>query len=385
MKNKTMNRTTYVLLGILAVALISACSTEPEGELETLVAERDSLKTVQKHIESRIVEIESLISALDSTGEKTLVTTYQPAKGVFNHYFEVYGNVQSDQAATLYPESPGLVQKILVNEGQRVNKEQALIQLDAEIIQRNINELTTSLDLANTLYEKQKRLWDQNIGSEVQYLEAKNRKESLENSIATLREQSGKSTIRAPFAGVVDKIFPKIGEMASGQAPAVRMVNTDQMYITADVSERYVGKIKEGDRVWAIVNRQDTIQTKIGRVGSFINQNNRTFEIRVEVDDKVASMIPNSLVVLKINDFTAEEAIAIPSSLIMQDGEGLDYIFVAEKNGNNTFQARKRQIKSGMRYMGQTLVLDGIDTNEAIIDKGSRSVRDGDDVEIMNM
>lgn len=380
-----MKRNISLALGVLTIALINACSSEPAASIEKLIAERDSLKTVQKDIQTRILEIESLISELDTTGEKALVTTYQPAKGVFNHYFEVYGNVQSDQAATLYPESPGLVQKILVNEGQRVTKGQAIVQLDAELVQRNINELTTSLDLANTLYEKQKRLWDQNIGSEVQYLEAKNRKESLENSIATLREQSGKSTIRAPFSGVVDKIFPKIGEMASGQAPVARMVNTDQMYITADVSERYVGKIKEGDRVWAIVNRRDTIETTIGRVGTFINPNNRTFEIRVEVEKKVASMIPNSLVVLKINDFTADEAIAIPSSLIMQDGDGLDYIFVAEKNGNNTFQARKRQITSGMRYMGQTLVIEGIDANEPIIDKGSRSVRDGDDVEIVKM
>lgn len=380
-----MKRNISLALGVLTIALINACSSEPAAGIEKLIAERDSLKTVQKDIQTRILEIESLISELDTTGEKALVTTYQPAKGVFNHYFEVYGNVQSDQAATLYPESPGLVQKILVNEGQRVTKGQAIVQLDAELVQRNINELTTSLDLANTLYEKQKRLWDQNIGSEVQYLEAKNRKESLENSIATLREQSGKSTIRAPFSGVVDKIFPKIGEMASGQAPVARMVNTDQMYITADVSERYVGKIKEGDRVWAIVNRRDTIETTIGRVGTFINPNNRTFEIRVEVEKKVASMIPNSLVVLKINDFTADEAIAIPSSLIMQDGDGLDYIFVAEKNGNNTFQARKRQITSGMRYMGQTLVIEGIDANEPIIDKGSRSVRDGDDVEIVKM
>lgn len=380
-----MNHNITLTLSVIAIALMSACSSNTDGGLEKLIAERDSLKTVQKEIQARIVEVESLISEMDSTGEKSLVTTYQPAKGVFSHYFEVYGNVQSDQAATLYPENPGLVQKILVTEGQNVSKGQALVQLDAELVERNINELTTSLDLANTLYEKQKRLWDQNIGSEVQYLEAKNRKESLENSIATLREQSGKSTIRAPFAGVVDKIFPKVGEMASGQAPVVRMVNNDQMYITADVSERYVGKIKEGDRVWAVVNRRDTIQTKIGRVGTFINPNNRTFEIRVEIEEKVAGMIPNSLVVLKINDFTANDAIAIPSSLIMQDGNGLDYVFVAEKNGNDSFQASKRKIKSGMRYMGQTLVIEGLDTNEAIIDKGSRSVREGDDVEIMKL
>jgi RND family efflux transporter MFP subunit len=328
--------------------------------------------------------VEGKIAELDTSAKAALVTTYKPETTDFKHFFEVYGNVQTDQAATIYPESQGLIQRINVSEGQLVSKGQAIMQIDAELVRRNINELKTSLELATTLYEKQKRLWDQNVGSEVQYLEAKNRKEGLENSIATLEEQANKSTVRAPFAGVVDKIFPKMGEMASPQMAVARVVNTDNIYITAEVSERYLGKIKAGDAVSVIVNKSDTLNTSISRVGTFINSNNRSFEVRVDLAGSPKNLLPNSLVVLKINDFTAEDAIAIPSSLIMQDGEGSDYIFIAEKNGNG-YKARKQPILSGMRYQGKTLVVSGLENKSQIIDKGSRSVRDGDQVEITEM
>jgi RND family efflux transporter MFP subunit len=367
-----------------AIAIMSACSPAPEGGIDALVAKRDSLKTLRNDIETSLAEVESLIAELDTTAKPALVTTYQPKTEDFKHFFEVYGNVQTDKVAALYPESQGLIKKINVSEGQLVSKGQIIVQLDTELVRRNINELKTSLELATTLFEKQKRLWDQNVGSEVQYLEAKNRKEGLENSIATLEEQANRGTVRAPFAGVVDKIFPKIGEMASPQMAIARVVNTDNIYIPADVSERYLGKIKAGDAVSVVVNKNDTLFSTISRVGTFINPNNRTFEARVELKESPKNLLPNSLVVLKINDFTAAGAVAIPSSLIMQDGEGSDYIFIAEKNGKG-YTARKQPIKSGMRYEGRTLVISGLENNSQVIDRGSRSVRDGDLVEITEM
>lgn len=372
-----------IILTVLAAAalFISSCDQRPEGTLEEYIAKRDSLRIERDKIDAEIVEVTEKIARIDTAAERKPVTVYTPSREVFKHYFEVHGNVQTDRAATLYSENPGLVQKINVREGQRVKKGHVLVRLDAELTSRNIAELQTSLDLATTLYEKQKRLWDQNIGSEVQYLEAKNRKESLENSIATLKEQQGKSTVRAPFDGVVDKIFPKEGEMASGQSPVARMVNLDNLYITADISERYVGRVKEGDKVEVIINRRDTVEAEVSRVGSYVNPNNRSFEIRINLEDPPAALMPNSLVVLRVNDFTEEDAIAIPSSLIMQDGSGRDYVFTVEEREHYGRVARKRPIVTRMRYLGKTLISEGIEADLPIVDKGSRSVRDGDRVE----
>lgn len=367
----------FGLFGLMAM-MAPSCDSAPEGELAEYTAKRDSLRAVKDQIDDQIAELDAIIAELDTTAERKLVTVYYPERNTFRHFFEVYGNVQSDQAASIFPENPGVVQKIEVREGQQVSKGEVLMRLDAEVLRRNLAELQTSLELANTLYEKQKRLWDQNIGSEVQYLEVKNRKESLENSISTLQEQVNKTVIRAPFAGVVDKIFPKTGEMASGQMPVARLVNTTQLYITADVSERYIGKVNAGDKVSVIINRTDTVISEIARVGSYINPTNRSFEVRVEIPESDTRLMPNSLVVLKINDYTLEDAIAIPSSLIMQDGGGSDYVFVAERSEGDRVVARKRNIEAGMRYLGRTLVHEGIDDSLPIIDKGSRGLRDGD-------
>lgn len=368
-------------LPALAAAIFAACESRPEGTLEQYLAQRDSLRTERERIDAEIAAVSEKIALLDTAAERKQVTLYRPSRSVFKHYFEVHGNVQTDRAATLYAENAGLIREITVREGQKVKKGDVLVRLDAELTARNIAELRTSLELATTLYEKQKRLWEQNIGSEVQYLEAKNRKESLENNIATLREQKGKSIVRAPFDGTVDKIFPKEGEMATMQTPIARLVNLDNLYITADISERYMGGVSPGDKVEVIINRRDTLTAEVTRTGKYINPNNRSFEIRIDLETPPALLMPNSLVVLRVNDYTADDAIAIPSSLIMQDGAGKDYVFVAERRENFGLTARKQPITTGMRYLGSTLIIEGIEASVPIVDKGSRSVRDGDRVE----
>lgn len=362
------------------VLLLASCGGSPEDSLQSLKAERDSLKNVRAELDNRILAIESEIAERDSTVEDQLVTVVQASQDAFKHYFEVYGNVQSDKSAIINAENSGIVQSIKVNEGEQVRKGQVLLSQDVELLQKNAAELRTQLDLAETLYEKQKRLWDQNIGSEVQYLEAKNRKESLENSLATLEEQRQNSLIVAPFDGVVDKVFPKVGELLGMSAPAVRLINNDELYVNADISERYIGDLSKGDSVWVIVNRNDTIKSSIARVGDYINPANRSFEIRVQIPEKVDVLRPNSLVVLKINDHTEENAIVIPSSLIMQDGAGDDYVFTVQTDGQNDMIARKTPIKTGPSYLGKTVVKEGVSEGNELIDKGSRKVRDGDKV-----
>ena len=371
----------YAALAMTVIALVSCGDTETSG-IEALKAELDSLKQVRSEVESHILAVEEQIDLMDTTVKSELVTAYTADQGTFKHYFDVYGNVQTDKAVTLFPESSGVVTSIRVVEGQRVSKGTVIMILDTELIEKNIQEVETSLDLANTLFEKQQRLWEQNIGSEVQYLEAKNRKETLENSLETLREQRNKGTVRAPFGGVVDEILPKIGELASVQMPAARLVSLEELYITADVTERYITDVAEGDSVTIVCNREDTIHGAIGRVGRVINPTNRSFSIRVELAGESAALRPNSLVAMKVNDFTRNEVVSIPSALIMQDGNGDDYVYVVAMDERNRKIARKRNIATTMSYGGKTMVSEGLENGELIINKGSRSVRDGDLIEV---
>ncbi len=376
----------YQIISVsLLAAAIASCGGETNPALEKLNARRDSLKEIRSDVDEQLAEIEEQIAKIDSTVDRKLVTTITPESGTFKHYFEVYGSVQSDKAAMIYAESTGAVRQISVTEGQEVLKGQVLITQDGDILDRNLAELQTQLDLASTLFEKQDRLWKQNIGSEVQYLEAKNRKEGVENQVATLKEQRGRSVVRAPFDGVVDKIYPKIGELVGMQSPMVRLVNLDKLYVTADVSERYVNQLAEGDSVSIIVNRKDTLKSTISRIGKFINPNNRSFEVRVDLKTDLASLRPNSLVALKINDLTEEQAVYLPSSVVMQDGKGADYVFVATNAEGDEMKVEKRPIKSGISYQGKTVVVSGLKADEKIIDKGSRTVRDGDKIEITSI
>ncbi len=377
-----MTQRTYssLIAVVFAGLLLASCAGEETTPLDNLKSERDSLKQVRAEIDDKIFALDREIAEKDSTSDDKLVTEILAGKDVFKHYFEVYGSVQSDKSATIYAENSGAVQSIAVKEGQSVRKGQTLITQDVELIEKNIAEIRTQLDLAQTLYEKQKRLWDQNVGSEVQFLEAKNRKQSLESSLATLQQQKQKSSLVAPFDGVVDKIFPKIGELVGMSSPVVRLINLDELYINADISERYLGKISKGDSVWVIVNRTDTMMSAISRVGDYINPANRSFEIRVDIEEKVDVLRPNSLVVLKINDYTEEGAIVIPSSVIMQDGAGEDYVFTIKTDEYDDRVARKTPITTGLSYEGKTVVKNGIGEGDELIDKGSRKVRDGDKV-----
>lgn len=381
MKNTILTNLKNAAFLIGGAVLFAACGSQPESDLDKLQMRLDSLKLVRTELNASILTLEDHIEEMDSVEVGKLITTFKASEGEFNHYFEVYGNVESDKAAIIYAESPGVVRQIVVGEGQEVRKGQRLVNLDTEIIDRNIDEVNTSLDLATSLFEKQKKLWDQNVGSEVQFLEAKNRKESLESSLATLQEQRNKANVHAPFDGVVDKIYPKVGEMASGQSPIVRIVNLSKVYVTADISERYVGSIKKNDGVTIIANRKDTLESSIAQIGSFINPANRTFEVRVDIEETLESARPNSLVVLKVNDYKDTSAVVLPSAVIMQDGSGRDYVFVIGQNDKGHDIAVKTLVEVGPSYEGKTVIEAGVNPGDRVVDKGSRSVRGGDKIQ----
>lgn len=372
----------YSFLGL--VPLIISCGGEKvENEnLNKLNSERDSLKGVLKEVNEQLLVIENKISSLDTTKKYPIVTLDSVQQQRFEHFFEIHGNVEVEGNASLYPEVPGTVDKIFVSVGSTVKQGDPLVSLDASTMRSGLKELESSFELVNKIYEKQASLWKQNIGSEMQYLEAKSNKESLEQKIITTKKQLDMYTIRAPFNGVVDDIMPNIGESANPAMPIARVINLSKVYIEADVSERYLESVKKGTIVKVhFPGINEEIISKIERVGDFINPANRTFKIRVVVENTKGNLKPNLLAVVKIRDFYQDDAFVVPAKVIQQDRSGNDYFYTLEQKGDH-YVVKRLEIKTGMSYKGSSIIIEGVNSVVAFVDKGARSVKPGDIVEI---
>ncbi|HIA11787.1 MAG TPA: efflux RND transporter periplasmic adaptor subunit [Flavobacteriales bacterium] len=371
---------------LLSITLFVACGGKKSGtgELDILLAKKDSLIDVYGEVGAQLTELQDEIDKLDSSFAKraTLVKASALEMGRFEHYFEVYGNVETMRNISINAEILGKVNKVLVEVGQNVSEGQRLIIQDTAIIRKSIDEVKTAFGLANTIYNRQKKLWDEKIGSELQYLEAKNRKESLEQKIETLQSKLAKSVIKAPFNGIIDEIFVREGELANQIMPVVRMINLDLVYLVADVSEDYISKITKGTVVQVNFPAiEANFEAKINRVGSYINANNRTFKIYVDIENKEGALKPNLLGIMNILDFSADSAITVSASIIQQDAEGNEFLYVLNKDEKN-MSALKVLVQTGMTYKGLTHILSGLKGDEEIISKGGRGIKNGQSVKI---
>lgn len=370
-------------LALASIALLLFACTEKD-DLAKLQETKDSLKKEYKKIQEEIAEVDLAIAELDTTQKLSYVSTLEVESRNFSHYFEVYGNVEADFNATIYPEATGLVNRILVKEGQDVSKGQVLIELDNTLLLTQIDEAQTSYDLAYTLYEKQKSLWDQKIGSEVDYLRAKNSMEASKSRLKTLKEQVAKTKITAPFSGKVDAIYPKVGEMAMPQMSALRMVNMDKVYIKADVAERYVNSVKPGTIADVSIDVIDFMEeVPIQRVSEYINPDNRTFTVQLDLNNKKNSLKPNMLASVKIKDYESDSTVVLPNRIILQNPQGNDYVFVIEPlEGGEKGKVVRQLITIGSSYRGETEILEGLKPGQILVDKGARSVKAGQMVAI---
>jgi len=305
------------------------------------------------------------------------VTTLTITTAPFDHYFTVQGNVETDRMAQVFPMTQGAVRRVLVEEGQTVRKGQVILELDNDIVSSNQDELDTRLALAKDILDRQERLWAQGIGTEVQLLEARSNVEALEEGIAAFGEQVDLGKVTAPFAGTVDRIFAKEGELASPARPVARVLDLDDMYVRAKVSDHYVGAVTAGQRVDIIVPGHDTLASAIERVGSYIEPANRTFEIVVPVGDD-RKLLPNQFVSLRINDLHLDSAMALPAGLILQDREGKDYVYRIE-NG----KATRQPVTIGTAYEDRILILGGLSPGTTIIDRGAGQVVEGETVQVI--
>lgn len=367
----------FLILPIFVLAF----SCAEKDELTEKKAALEALKKESLAIGTSIEELEREISQLDpefgiSNRKSVLITTLQPEKSNFAHFVEVTGYVLSKKNVSISGETSGRIQEVIGVEGMRIGKGQVLARIDAESIRRNMEEVEKQMELASIIFEKQERLWNQQIGTEIQYLEAKNRKELLEKNLASLKTQADRSTVRAPFAGTVESVMVRLGELVQPGSPMFQFVGESDLFIEADVSERFIGVVNKGDSV--MINFPSTgenLKTKVTAVGAIVNADNRTFKVEVFVPN-MDLLKPNMISVLKIKDYENPTAISVPNYLIMQDNEG-DYVYVVENN-----LSKKRYVKRGITYQEITEILEGLTGDELLVDKGFREVGDNFSVNI---
>lgn len=375
------------LKSIITIFLISALAFACGQAEEGLDAKKSALTDARaelKALESQISTLESEIKAEDPDFEKisvnkTLVTVVSAEKKSFEHKIEVRGNVESRENVNISAEMMGQLVELKVREGQTVRAGQLIAAIDSENLIKTIDEVETQLEFATTVFEKRKNLWEKNIGTEIEYLQSKNNKEALENQLETLTTQLDKSTIEAPFSGIIESVPVKNGQIIQPGQPVAFLVSNNNMYITAQVSERYIGNFRVGDEVEVSLPAvKETFMSKINSVGNVINPSSRTFSVEVELPNGKDYLKTNLIAVLKLTDYHAKQAVVIPSRIIQEDLEG-NFVYLADKE-----KARKVHVELGLSYNNHTEVVAGLNGGEPIIDKGNRSVADGTVIDLKN-
>ncbi len=311
------------------------------------------------------------------SNERVLVETKLMSPESFAHYLTINGAVEAVEEAYVSPETAGRIMAFHVIEGQQVKKGQLLVSLNADAVRSGIAELKSGLELARVVYQRRRDLWDKKIGSEIQYLEAKTTLESLENRLESMQAQLEMAEIRAPISGIVDRIERKQGELAMPGMVLLHLVNLQRMRVNAELAESYLGRINSGDKVEVSFptypgrSRTETI----GRISQTINPKNRTVIIQVEMSNEDESIKPNMMASLKLNDFTAEEALVLPSIVIKSDLQG-NFVYLLEGSAEKAV-ARKVYIETGLSYEGRTMVLGGLQTGRQVIVVGYNLVSNG--------
>lgn len=379
---------------IIFFLVLSSCSNKKEATIED-VLETNNLKEIREKkseldqqqiaIANKIKQLNAAIEKLDTLKRNPLVTSITLKKQKFVHYLELQGSVKTKQNVLIYPEMPGTLEVVFVKEGQEVKKGDLLARIDDGGLSQQVAQLEATTELAKTTYERQKRLWEQKIGSEIQFLQSKTNFESQKNALAQLKQQLGKSEIRAPFSGIIDDVIKEQGTVvAPGPGSEVfRIINLKDMYLEADIPETYVSSIVPGKDVkvtFPVLGKM--VNTKVRQTGNFINPANRTFKIEITVPNKDKSIKPNLTAKLKINDYTSDEAILIPQSIISENAAGEQYVYVINQVKGDEGVAKQVIVKTGKTQGDVIEILSGVSVGDKLIDAGARSVKNGQKVKI---
>lgn len=383
-QNKTVAAFLNGRLGVLVVTaaiLLASCGggSELEKKKKELADAKVKVKELNTKIETLTKEIAKLDTSVKIEAKAKLIQIDTLHKQEFKHYIEVQGNVDAEENVLALPQQPGLVRAIYVKEGDVVKKGQVLaITETTGAMEAGILTLQTQLDLATTAYEKQQRLWDQKIGSEIQYLQAKTQKEALEKQMAAQKLQLEMTKVIAPISGTVDAVNLKVGDMAapSQLMPGIRIVNNNKLSVKAKLADSDYGKVKENDL--AQVEFPDmgrTITAPISYVQRTIDARSRTFTVEVKLNNQQGNFAANMIAKLKINDAILKNVLLVPSNVVQKSADGL-YVLVAE-DGKDGPVARKRLVTTGMDYKGQTVITEGLNEGDRIITFGYSELVDG--------
>lgn len=379
---------------LLASLILFSCENKKIQSLDDVIATNDIklIRTKKSELDKKVQEISEeikklnvQIELLDTLKKVPLVTAITAKNEIFNHYLELQGNVKTKQNVLIYPEMPGTLEMVAVKEGQKVTKGQVLAKIDDGGMLQQVAQLEATARLAKTTFERQEKLWDQKIGSEIQFLQAKTNYEATKNQLAQLKKQLDKATITAPFEGIIDNVFKDQGTVvAPGPGAEVfRIVNLDNMFIEADVPESYVTSITVGKAVEIQFPVLGTaLATKVRQTGNFINPANRTFRVEIGVPNKDQSIKPNLTAKLKINDYTSTQAVLIPQSIISENAAGEQYVYKITNLNNSFGKAQQVVVKTGKTQGDVIEILEGIAVGDQLIKAGARSVKDGQEVKI---
>jgi membrane fusion protein (multidrug efflux system) len=364
-------------IAFITILSLFAASCGEQSKKEKLKSKQDEFEKLRKEITDLQNEIDKSDTTHFDLGKPVRITTI--AISSFNHSIDIQGRVDADESITVSPTMPGLVKKVYVQSGDKVKAGQLLAEVDAGAMSQQLAALKIQRDMAKDVYDRQKNLWDQKIGTEMQYLQAKSVYESADKNIAAMTEQIDAARLKAPMDGTVDAVNIKAGEIAAAGLSSITIVNTSKLRVKGEVAEGYVSKVQNGNPVSIYFpDANKTVDAKITYSGRIINKVNRTFNVEVVLPPNESDVVPNMIAILKINDYKNDSAIVIPLSAIQQSSTGSTFVYIATKNPAGKTIAEKREITYEKTYNGNAEILSGLNAGDQLITDGSADLNPGD-------
>jgi membrane fusion protein (multidrug efflux system) len=371
-----------ILIFTVTTMLFSCGGNENTATTDALIETKNvaNIKAKRDLLQAEISKIDAALATLDvKTAQEALVSVLTVKDTVFNHYLEVQGNVNTKENILVQPEMPGTLISLNVIAGQRVAKGQVLGRTDDGGMSQQLASIENQYALAKTTFERQKNLWDQKIGSEIQFLQAQTQMVGLQKSVLQMKAQLSKTLIKAPFTGVIDAVFVERGQVvAPSPQGLMRIVNLSNMYVSTEVPETYIGKLKVGSLVnVSLTSLGKTYKGRVRQVGNNINPANRSFGIEVSVPNPGNLLRPNQVAKLQIIDYTKKNAIVVPTNTIQSNGDGTKFVYIANNVNGKTGVAKKVVVKTGQSSENVTEILSGIKTTDVIVTEGINTISDG--------
>ena len=369
------------LLSTLSLLIFSCGKKEDNANIDTLISSKNvsALQAKKALIQADLAKIDEALAVLDVKKEEALVSVLTVKDTIFSHYLEIQGNVDTKENILIQPEMPGNLIELNVKAGQRVSKGQVLARTDDAGLSQQLAAFENQYALAKTTFERQKNLWNQKIGSEIQYLQAQTQMISAQKGVAQIKAQLAKTVIRAPFSGTIDEVFAERGQIVAPSAQGLmRIVNLSNMYVSALIPETYIGKLKVGTEVGVLLTSLGkTYQGKVRQIGNFVNPSNRSFGIEVSVPNPENLLRPNQVANLKITDYLSKNTLVVPTNVIQEDSKKNKFVYIVTQSNGKTGIAKKAILKLGQSSDNFTEILSGLSDQDIIVTEGINTISDG--------